>query len=488
MSLKQFILESIEEEVLKYLKNIIAGTEWDNQIYLVGGAVRDEIMGKSSKDLDFLVLGDINAGIEFSTWLAQKLGNHKENSNPVIYPRFGTAKLSLTNNNSNLPNIDLEFVAPRKETYESGSRKPEVTSGDLKSETYRRDLTINSLMKNISTGEILDLSGKGISDIKNKIIRTTADPDIIFKEDPLRLIRSVRFSIKYNFKIDPNTLNGIKKNAHHIESISKERITDELNKILLSSNPSEGIKLLKETGLLQYILPEFNGLIGLEQNKYHSEDAFNHTMSVLANTPPDLKTRLMALFHDVGKVLTKTVSPDGSIHFYGHEKMSEEMVKDIMKKLKYPNELIDAVATGVSSHMLLKHGEGDASKLSDKSLRKFATAVGENLENILDLIHADNISHSDESSMPDQINRIRERLKTLEGQLNKSDIKLPLTGNDLIKMGFTEGPLIGKIKGAIQDAWYENPNLTKEEAIQIANSFKLEQNINEIKILMNKII
>jgi tRNA nucleotidyltransferase (CCA-adding enzyme) len=138
--------------------------------------------------------------------------------------------------------------------------------------------------------------------------------------------------------------------------------------------------------------------------------------------------------------------------------------------------------------MSLKHGEGDATKLSDKSLRKFTIAVGENLENILDLIHADNISHSDEASMPDQINHIRQRLKTLDGQLDKSNIKVPLNGDDLIRMGFEKGPMIGKIKAAILDAWYENPNLTKDEAIEIANSFKVEQNINEIKTLIKKLL
>ena len=155
---------------------------------------------------------------------------------------------------------------------------------------------------------------------------------------------------------------------------------------MVSKNPDKGIRLLKITGLLQYVIEEFNEAVGMKQNKYHKEDVFKHSMSVLSKTPPDLKTRLIALFHDIGKVLTKTVTPEGSVHFYGHEKASEDMVKNIMTRLKYPNELIDAVASGVKNHMALKHGGDDTSNLSDKSLRKFIAVVGNNLENILDVI------------------------------------------------------------------------------------------------------
>lgn len=488
MSIKQLLFESTDEEyILNFLKNTIKGSKWENKIFLVGGAVRDEIMGKSPKDLDFVANGDIDTGIEFSIWLAKKINVFKEGSNPVIFPRFGTSKLSLSGNKLNLPNIDLEFVAPRKEEYTSGSRKPEVSGGDLMDEVLRRDLTINSLMKNVSTDEILDLSGKGISDIKNGIVRTTSDPEIIFKDDPLRMLRAIRFAVKYNFKIERDVLKNIKINAILINTISKERISDELNKILVSPNPSKGIRLLKITGLLEHIVPEFKDAIGMKQNIHHTDDVFKHTMSVLSNTPPELKTRLIALFHDIGKVLTKTVSPEGSVHFYGHEQASGQMVKEIMSRLKYPNELINAVSNGVSSHMLLKHGGDEAQQLSDKSLRKFMVAVGENLENILDVIHADNISHSDASSMPNQINIVRQRIDQLNNQLNKSNLKLPINGNDLINMGIKPGPIFKEMISIVQDAWYENPNITREEALEIINKIRIERNISEIKHLFNVI-
>jgi poly(A) polymerase len=488
MGLKKLIMESTQEEqILLFLKDMIKGTEWENKVFLAGGAVRDEIMGKSSKDLDFVVNGDLNAGINFSIWLGKELGVYKEESNPVIYPRFGTAKLSLVGNKSNLSNIDLEFVAPRKEQYYTGSRKPDVTDGELIDDVYRRDLTINSLLKNVSTGEILDLSGKGVSDIKNGVIRTTSNPEIIFKDDPLRMLRAIRFAVKYDFKFAPEVLRNIKKNASWIDSISKERINDELNKILLSKDPSKGIRLLKVTGLLQYVIEEFNEAIGMKQNKYHKDDVFRHSMDVLSKTPADLKTRLIALFHDIGKVLTKTVSPEGSVHFYGHEKASEQMVKSIMTRLKYPNELIDAVASGVKNHMALKHGGDDASNLTDKSLRKFVAAVGENLENILDVIHADNISHSEHGSMPNQISLVRQRIETLNNQITKSNLKLPINGNDLIQLGIKPGPIFKEILDAVQDAWYENPNISRDEAMEIVNRIRVDRNINEIKQMMKVI-
>lgn len=483
----KLLTESTQEEiVLSFLKDKINATNWQGKILLVGGAVRDEIMGLKPKDLDFVVNGDLNSGIEFSEWLAKELGNYKFGSNPVVYPRFGTSKLSLVGNKFNLPNIELEFVAPRTEKYTPGSRKPDVAGGNLQDEVARRDLTINSLLKNISTGEILDLTGRGISDIKNGIIKTTSDADFIYGEDPLRIMRTVRFSVKYGFNIDLDTIKAIKRNAHLIQTISNERISDELNKILLSKNPSQGIKLLKVTGILPYIIPEFNAAIGMKQNKHHKKDVFGHTLDVLSNTPPEIKTRLMALFHDIGKTLTKTVTPDGSVHFYEHETVGIDVAREIMKRLKYPNELIDSVVSGIKNHMYLKHG-GDEANVSDKTLRKFSAAVGDNLEEILNLIHADNISHADNSSMPNQINKIREKLSNLNVSIENNRPKLPINGHDLINIGLKPSTFFKEVLSAVEDAWFEDPNLTREQAMRIVNDMKSKNDLNEMRILIKKL-
>lgn len=482
---KEILTEATEEDkILLFLQKIIENTEWQGKVYLAGGAVRDEIMGLKPKDLDFVITGDIDAGINFATWLAKLLNIYKPNSNPVIYPRFGTAKLSLSGNKHDLANTELEFVAPRKETYTPGSRKPKVSSGELKDDILRRDLTINSLVKNISTNEIIDLTGKGISDIKKGIIRTTSDPTIIYKDDPLRMLRSIRFSVKYGFKIMSETFENIKKNSGLIDTISKERIQDELNKILVSPSPAQGIELLRETNLLKYVLgSKFMSLIGMTQNKHHIDDAYNHTLKVLQGTPPDLKTRLMALFHDIGKSITRTVDDNGDVHFYEHEKRGGALVKDIMKDLKYSNEMIDSVVKGVESHMQLKQGKDDATQISNKLLRKFSLSMGSELDRVLDLIHADNSSHSDESSMPNQVNAVKDRLKTLNTDV-KAKVILPINGNDLIDMGLKSGPIFTEILDAVQDAWFENPDLTRDEAINIAKQIMLNKNINEIKRIM----
>jgi poly(A) polymerase len=471
-----------EEKILGIVKKTIQGTEWDNRIYLVGGAVRDQIMGSPVDDLDFVVEGNISSGLDFAIWLCKKWKVFKEGSNPVIFPNYGTASMYYND-------VKLEFVAPRKEKYKEGSRNPVVSDGVLMDDATRRDLTINSLMRNVSTNEILDLTGKGLSDIKNGIIRTPSDPDITFNDDPLRMIRLVRFSVKYNFKVDENAMNSIIKNAKLITTITSERVRDELNKILMTNNPSKGVELLKDTGLLKYILEEFNETIGMTQNAHHTEDVFQHSMSVLSNTPGDLKTRLIALFHDIGKVLTRTVTPEGAVHFYGHEEASERMVRNIMARLKYPNELIDAVAMGVHEHMSLKPGKDDASQLSDKTLRKFAARVGDNLEYILDVIHADNISHSDESVMRNQIGIVRQRLEQLNSQVNTTTGKMPINGNDVKQiLNVKESPLIGRILNAVKEAWFENPNITYDEAAEIVKNFQLNNQINEIKRIMKSVI
>jgi hypothetical protein len=196
----------------------------------------------------------------------------------------------------------------------------------------------------------------------------------------------------------------------------------------------------------------------------------------------------MGLFHDIGKPATKSVGTDGEVHFIDHEDIGEQITKNIMTRLKYPNDIINSVAFGVKSHMSLKHGTDDASNLSDKTLRKFSVASGGNLNSFLDLIHADNMSHSKTSSMPNQVNFIRQRIEKLNAPTVKSDIKLPIDGNDILAMGVKRGPLVGKILDAVQEAWYENPNLTKEEAIEIVNKVKLENEINEIKRIIKSII
>lgn len=469
MMLKQILTEGAKELAVEdFLKNLIRGTEWENKVFIAGGYVRDFVMGKDPKDLDLMV-DKPNGGIEFATWVTQRIGNYKEGSNPVIFPRFGTAKFNLngiTHNGMDLSGMDIEAVMPRSETYTAGSRKPEVGFSSLQGDAERRDLTVNALFKNLSTGEVLDLTGKGFDDLKKGVVRTPLEPSKTFTDDPLRMLRVVRFYAKYKWDIPFHIVKALKANAHQLKNISNERIQDELNKMLMTANPDKAVKLLKVTNLIQYVIPELKQAVKMTQNHHHNMDVFGHTIDVLRKTKPVLVQRLMGLFHDIGKISTRSVTPTG-VHFYGHEHVGAEMAEQIMKRLKYPNEVIEAVKKGISNHMRLKQGGDTAVNLTDKALRKFVMDVGDQLENVLDLIHADNIAHSEASSMPNQIDFVKTRLKSLETTTSKP--KLPITGNDLQKeFDLKPGPIFSEILKAVTEAWLEDPKLSREKALDIA--------------------
>ena len=471
IDIKQLILEGIREKAaLEFLSDLIKSGPFKGRVFLAGGAVRDMQLGIDPKDLDVVVTGDINAGMDFAIWATKEMKNYKENSNPVTFPNYGTAKFTLNgiiHNDIDLSDIDIESVATRKEEYTHGSRKPKVSTGELYDDITRRDFTVNSLLKDLSTGEILDLTGMGKNDIQAGIIRTPLNPDKIFTDDPLRMLRAIRFAVKYNWKLPMFMLRGLKKNAAQLPNISQERIRDELNKMLVTGHPSKAIKLMKVTGLLPLVIPELLPAVKMIQNKHHKHDVFQHTLDVLSKTEPVLVQRLMGLFHDIGKTVTKTVEPEtGGVHFYGHEMAGERMVEDVMARLKYPRELIDAVKLGVRNHMRLKQAGDIGIKMKDSTLLRFRNEMGGQLDNILKLMHADNIAHSEASSMPQQIAGIRQRLEKLKDIPTKP--KMPISGRDLIEMGLKPGPMFSEIMAAVADAWYQNPDLLKDDALRIA--------------------
>lgn len=512
---ENLVMEITQEQAtaaIEFLKEKVRNGPFKGKVFLAGGPVRDLVMGKIPKDLDVSIIGDVNGGLNFTIWLAKQMGNYKgpdiapptpppsvevdtrgypvfsedgealgayldlynryyaQFSNPVLFPKFGTAKVNLTgtHNGVSLSGVEVEAVASRKEKYIPGSRKPIVTPGTLEDDVFRRDFTTNSLMMDLTTGDILDITGHGRKDIQAGILRTTSDPEVIFKEDPLRMLRAVRFMVQKGWNISPETEESIRKNGKWLKFISKERIRDELNKMLVSPNPTEALRKLRDLGVLSFISPELQQAVGMTQNIHHKHDVFDHTLEVLKNTRPELVSRLIALFHDIGKIATRSETPTG-VHFYGHEDAGEQIVDTILRNLKYPLEIIQAVKMGVKNHMRLKQGGDDAVKLSDKALRKFKVDLGNNLESILDVIHADNIAHADASAMPNQIENVRRRLATLDIKVQKPT--LPVDGNDLLTIGIPKGPKIGQALSAITDAWFGNPNITREEALAIARKF-----------------
>jgi len=408
---------------------------------------------------------DKNVAIEFAKLVSIELGLH----DPVTFPRFGTAMLDMDGE-------QVEFVMPRKEYYTEESRKPDTEIGTLEQDAKRRDFSINSLFLRLNDMQVLDLTGHGLEDLKNGIIRVT-DPeaaDTIFSQDPLRMLRAIRQSLQLGFEIDPETKEAIKRVAPRLEIISKERVRDELSKILVQDNPSKGVRFFQETGLLKYVLPELEPLIRTEQpRKWHSKDVWEHTLQVLDSIKPDVVARLIALLHDVGKPATQKIVED-TIHFFGHEDVSEGMAREILKRLKFPNDIIDQVTFAVGSHM---RPHGYDSEWTDTAVRRFVREMGDHLEHVLAVAEADITSSRPErvEEGKKKVQELRQRIEDIEKAQPTEQIKDPLTGNDLMDLFDREpGPWIRDMKDYLMDKKLENPGLTKEEAIELAKAHYVE--------------
>lgn len=458
------------DKVIFTIKNLIKNSKFENHTYAVGGCVRDKILGHPIKDID-LVVDLLDGGVEFADWMCE---THKDIcKNRCTYPTFGTAKFTIVIDGVD---YDIETVMTRSEQYhDKNSRKPECDFGSLKEDCYRRDLTINSLYLNISNGEILDLTAHGIDDIKNHIIKTPCDPNITFDDDPLRQMRVIRFSARYNWNIEKKTLDGIIKNAYRIKTISKERIADELEKILICDHPVKGLKLLQMTGLLHEIIPEFDDLINMSQNKYHFGSVWEHTLAVVENTQPKLKNRLAGLLHDIGKLKTRTIDKDGNVHFYKHELIGKHIAYDILKRLKFSNDIIDDVVFAIGEHMRTKQFGDEKIIVSDKAIRKLQADLGDRIDLVLDVINGDNLGHSSEYNKQFQIINIKNKIKELEESgMAYSNVKLPINGNDILRIkNISPGPLVKELLEKVKDLYLDNPKITYDECVNFIKNTKI---------------
>ena len=451
-----------QDKAIQEIAKLIIDTKYENKVYIAGGWCRDKVIGRPNKDIDFVVELP-GGGIFFALWLTKKLGVYKKDSNPIIYGRFGTACFRVFD-------IEFESVMARKEAYEPGSRKPRVEFGTLLEDVYRRDFTINSLLFNISTGQMLDLTRQGLSDIIDKVIKTPINPDITFKEDPLRMLRAVRFACVLGFDIDNTSLKAIARNSNSLQTISYERINAELTKILTSEYPAFGIKILVETQLMKYIIPEIYPTVGLSQNKYHTKDVFGHTLDVVNSTPPTILHRMSALLHDIGKPKTMKPKPRNQGNsFINHQTVGAYMSEKILSKLKYSNDFIEDVCFIVKNHMRTKDYGPEAKKASDKTIRKLIADSGKRLSPLLEVCHADNVSHGPHS-MPLQAQSIVNRIKEIEDR--KEPIKIPVTGNDVMEVfELNPGPEVGKVLDKAKDLFLEGPNIDKSNLISKLKDF-----------------
>ncbi len=437
-----------KEPVLRRIGEI--ADSMGREVYVVGGYVRDIFLQRPVNDIDFVTVG---SGISLAKEVSEALGR---GDHLTVYANYGTAQIKYRN-------LELEFVGARRESYHRESRNPIVEDGTLEDDQNRRDFTINAMAICLNSeryGELVDPFG-GIADLHKGIIRTPLDPDITFSDDPLRMMRAIRFATQLNFEIYSETFEAIRRNRERISIITRERINDELGKIMRSARPSIGFRLLDECGLLQLIFPVLSELKGVEimEGKGH-KDNFNHTLQVVDNVAAHSDNewlRWAALLHDIGKPQTKRYDEKLGWTFHNHNFVGEKMISRIFRKMKMPmNEKMKYVEKLVGLHMRPQSVGEDG--VSDSGVRRMITDAGEDLDDLMILAEAD-ITSKNPAKVRRQLEgfaRLRKRMSELSDADALRNWKNPVNGNEIIDYFKIEpGKEIAEIKGAVKEAIIE---------------------------------
>lgn len=424
--------------------------ETNLETFVIGGFVRDLILQRPSKDIDIVCVG---SGITLANKVASKIGEGVE---VTVFKNFGTAMLRYNE-------WEIEFVGARKESYNRESRKPIVEEGTLKDDQERRDFTINAFAISLNKknyGDLID-PFNGLDDLKKKIIKTPLDPDITFSDDPLRIMRGIRFAAQLNFDVAPDTMDAIRRNLERLSIVSMERIADELNKIILASKPSYGFKLMFHAGILDKIFPELVALQGVEtiENKSH-KDNFYHTLQVLDNVAKesdDLWLRWAAILHDIAKPATKRFDEKIGWTFHGHEDRGSKMVPGIFRRLKLPlNEKMKTVVNLVKLHLrpiaLVKEN------ITDAAIRRLVVDAGEDIEALMILCRADITSKNNEKVKRylENFKKVERKIKEVEEKDNLRNFQPVVTGEDIMDIfNMSPSKLVGDIKTDLREAILE---------------------------------
>ena len=443
------------------------------QLYMVGGTVRDVLLHREqSNDADLATDATPDE-------IKRIVAPTHPTTMVLVGERFGTVRLHYGSD-------IIEITTFRSEQYNPESRKPEVCFGTrLEDDLLRRDFTINALARHPLTGEIIDLFG-GRQDLEARIIRAVGnEPDKRFDEDPLRLLRAVRFAAQLDFSIESETRRSIIRQASKLQKISRERIRDEMNKLLLSDHPSRGLNLLVELGLMQYIVPEVLELKGVSQQPqrtFRTKDVYAHVLRVVENSSPRLVTRWSALLHDIAKPRTRTVE-EGKVHFFGHEDVGAHMAREILKRLHFDRDFIESVSRIVRLHM---RANAYTSDWTDGAVRRLMLESGPDLADLLDLSRADITSYRSDkvSRAAARVSELEERCRRLKEEAERVPIKSPLDGNELMELfGRGPGPWLRPVKehllGLVIDGVLSPDD--KQKAAEIARAFleSREGNSNE---------
>jgi poly(A) polymerase len=429
--------------------------ESNMKVFVVGGYVRDQLLGRESKDVDVVVLGD---GIEFAKRFAKSLGK----GSVVTYDRFGTAMLELGGSSLDGGIEKIEFVTARKESYTKDSRKPDIEVGTLEEDLSRRDFTVNAIAVSVTgnhLGELIDPFG-GRGDLEKRVIRTPLDPERTFDDDPLRLLRAIRFAAQLGFDIEAQVLAAITRRKERLSIVSQERITDEFMKILGSPMPSVGFKLMYDTGVMRIVFPEIADMAGVEQrDEYHHKDVFLHTLKVVDNIAEmsgNLWLRFVALVHDIAKPRTKVFREGVGWTFHGHDEIGARMMKGIFKRMRLPFDQLKYVEKLVRLH--LRPMAVVDQTVTDSAVRRLLFESGEEIDDLLVLCRADITSKNPQLVQQFMRNYdiVSRKMREVEEKDRLRAFQPPVRGDEIMRVCKLEpGPLVGRLKKMIEEAILE---------------------------------